>query len=54
MGSSGLAKLLLKYLYDDRILTNNELKKLKIMYAAKTQYNVEKDPNLINVLNGIK
>jgi DNA sulfur modification protein DndB len=54
MGSSALVKLLLLYLYDEQLLSKNELVKLKVGYAAKINYNSEEDPALNNVLQIIK
>lgn len=50
MGNKSLIKLLLLYLYDDKIMSNNELSKLKAKYAFVTN----QPDNIENCLEGIK
>ena len=50
MNSSTITQLLIIYLYDERILNENELTKLKQGYASKISYEDE----IKNVLDGIK
>ena len=50
MNSSTVTQLLLQYMFDNNILTESELKKLKQGYASKTSYQGD---NIENVLDGI-
>jgi len=50
MNSSTITQLLIIYLYDEKILNENELTKLKQGYASKISYEDE----IENVLDGIK
>lgn len=51
MNSDTVTQLLLTYLYDEEILSADELTKLKAGYASKISY---EDKNLEGVLNGVK